>query len=226
MLAEPIQGNGGLIDPPADYFPILVETVHKYDGLFLSDEVQTGFGRTGKMWGIEQWGVKPDMMTMAKGIASGFALGAFITTTEIASCLKPKGLFSTFGGNPLAMVAGLANLEVIKNEDLPSQAAEKGAYVKKRLQELMEGHELIGDVRGKGLMLGFELVKDRKTKRPASEETKRLLNLTFKKGLLLGLGGLNSNVLRIKPPLVITREQLDKGLDIIDEVLSEMAGSL
>jgi len=225
LLAEPIQGNGGLITPPDDYFQILVEIIHKYDGLFLADEVQTGFGRTGgKMWGIEHYGVKPDMITMAKGIGSGWAMGAFITTDEVAASLEPKGLFSTFGGNPTAMIAGLANLQVIQDEKFIDQAARKGAHVEKRLNEMMERHRVIGDVRGKGLMIGFELVEDRESKKPAADITKKVMNLAFKRGVLLGLGGLANNVIRIKPPIVISDEQLDRALDILDDVLKEAAG--
>ena len=223
LIAEPIQGNGGVIVPPPDYFPMLIEIVHKYDGLFISDEVQTGFGRTGKkMWGIEHWGIIPDIITMAKGIGSGFPMGAFVTKKEVAEALKPKDLFSTFGGNPLAMVAGLANLEIIEEEKFLEQAAEKGTYLLKRLNELSEKHKLIGDVRGKGLMIGVELVKDRKTKVPATVEAQTLLNLTLEKGVLLGLGGLDSNVIRIKPPIVITKSQLDKAIMVIDESLSQI----
>lgn len=227
LLVEPIQGNGGVIVPPYEYFKILIEIVHKYDGLFLSDEVQTGFGRTGKkLWGIEHWDVIPDIITVAKGVASGFPLGAFITTPEIASCLKPKDLFSTFGGNPLAMVAGLANLEIIEKENFLDQAHEKGEYFKKGLLELMDKHKLIGDVRGKGLMLGFELVKDRETKKPAPDETKLLMELALTNRVLIGLGGMNGNVIRIKPPIVITKDQIDRALEILDEALKEIERKL
>ncbi|HJN55215.1 MAG TPA: aspartate aminotransferase family protein [Candidatus Poseidoniales archaeon] len=220
LVAEPIQGNGGLIDPPAEYFPIIVDTVHDHGGLFLSDEVQTGFGRTGKTWGIENWDVKPDIITMAKGIASGFPCGAFVTTEEIASCLKPKGLFSTYGGNPMAMIAGLANLDIMEQEDYTAQAVVKGRRFKKGLEELMESHPLIGDIRGKGLMLGFELVEDRQTKEPAPEKTQKMLNLAFEKGVMLGVGGLHNNVVRIKPPLMLSNEQIDHALEVLDEVLT------
>ena len=223
MLVEPMQGVGGITEPVEDFFPILAEIVHKYDGLFISDEVQTGFGRTGKhFWGIENWGVKPDMMTMAKGIGSGFAMGAFIATKEVSDCLQPKDLFSTFGGNPLAMVAGLANLEIIEREKLQEGALTKGNYYKRRLVELMEEHPLIGDVRGKGLMLGFELVTDREKKTPGANEAKMLMEMCKDRGVLIGLGGLLANVIRIQPPLVVTMEQIDRSLKVIDEVLKEL----
>jgi 4-aminobutyrate aminotransferase-like enzyme len=220
LIAEPIQGNGGVIVPPQEYFKLVVDIVHNYDGLFISDEVQTGFGRTGdKLWGIEHWGVTPDIITLAKGIASGFPLGAFVTRTDIANCLRPKDLFATYGGNPMAMIAGLANLEIIEREQFVRKATEKGKQFRKGLEELMEKYKLIGDVRGRGLMLGFELVKDRVSKRPAIEETDKIMNLAFEKGLLLGLGGMSSNVIRIKPPLVISGEEIDRALTILAEVL-------
>jgi len=223
ILAEPMQGVGGITVPVDDFFPILAETAHKYDGLFISDEVQTGFGRTGKhFWGIENWGVKPDMMTMAKGIGGGFAMGALVTRKEVSDCLQPKDLFSTFGGNPLAMVAGLANLEIIEREKLQEGALAKGNYYMKRLTAMMDEHSLIGDVRGKGLMVGFELVTDREKKTPGSAEAKKLMEMCKDRGVLLGLGGLLANTLRIQPPLVVTMEQVDRSLEVIDEVLKEM----
>jgi len=227
ILAEPIQGVGGITEPVDDFFPILAETAHKYDGLFISDEVQTGFGRTGKhFWGIENWGVKPDMMTMAKGIGSGFPMGALITTSEISDCLMPKDLFSTFGGNPLAMTAGFANLEIIEKEGLMEKAVRKGNRFKNGLLELMEEHPMIGDVRGKGMMIGFELVTDRKKKTPAAAEAKQFMERSRDRGILVGLGGLLANVVRIQPPLVLTMEQIDRSLAVIDEVLKELEEKL
>ncbi len=225
LLAEPLQGVGGITEPVPDFFPILAEIVHKYDGLFISDEVQTGFGRTGKhFWGIENWGVKPDMMTMAKGIGSGFAMGALITSEEISDCLMPKDLFSTFGGNPLAMVAGLSNLEIIEKENLQEGALAKGNYYKRRLNEMMEEHALIGDIRGKGLMIGFELVSDREKKTPGTAEAKKFMEICKDNGLLLGLGGLLANVIRIQPPLVLTMDQIDRSLEIMDDAFRVMEG--
>ncbi|MEW5760792.1 MAG: aspartate aminotransferase family protein [Candidatus Thermoplasmatota archaeon] len=225
FIAEPIQGNGGIIVPPKEYFKVVFEIVKKYDGVFLSDEVQTGFGRTGKyMWGIEHWNIKPDIITLAKGMGSGFPIGGFVSREEIASCLKPKDLFSTFGGNPLSMIAGLANLEVIEEENYPLQAHEKGEKFKKLLFELMKKHEIIGDVRGMGLMLGFELVKSRERKEPATEETAELMELAFREGLLLGLGGLNSNIIRIQPPIPITEKEIEKAIKIIDGALGRIEG--
>ena len=227
VIVEPMQGVGGITEPVPEFFPILHETVKKYDGLFISDEVQTGFGRTGKkMWGIENWGVTPDMMTMAKGMASGFAIGGMITRKEISQCLASKDLFSTFGGNPLAMTAGLANLEIIEDEGLMEGAIWKGERFEKNLLELKEEHPLIGDVRGKGLMIGMELVTDRIKKTPGTDEARTFLELAKDNGVLVGLGGIDANVIRIQPPLVLTAEQIDASLEVIDRVLSEIESGM
>jgi 4-aminobutyrate aminotransferase-like enzyme len=213
MIVEPIQGNGGVVDPPKEYFKIVHEIVKRYGGLFISDEVQTGFGRTGKMWGIEHWDVAPDMITMAKGIGSGHPIGALVTTDEIAGCLKPKDLFSTFGGNPVASVAGFANIEILLKEKFVERARDLGARFKQGLEGLMDKHSCLGDVRGKGLMLGAEVVKDKRTKQVILNEAKQ-------RGVLLGAGGLDGNVLRIKPPIVISEAQIDMSLQVIDEAFS------
>ncbi|HVP58056.1 MAG TPA: aspartate aminotransferase family protein [bacterium] len=224
MIVEPIQGNGGVVDPPREYFKIVSETVKKYGGLLISDEVQTGFGRTGKMWGIENWDVAPDMMTMAKGIGSGYPIGAFVATDEAASCLKPKDLFSTFGGNPVASVAGFANIEILLKEKFAERALELGGYFKQGLLRLMDRHKFLGDVRGKGLMLGVEVVKDKRTKEPGTQETQTILNEAKDGGVLLGAGGLDNNVLRIKPPIVVSKAQIDQGLEAIDKAFSAAEG--
>jgi len=227
IIAEPMQGVGGITEPVPDFFPILYDIVKKYDGLFISDEVQTGFGRTGKhMWGIENWGIVPDMMTMAKGMASGFGIGGFITRKEISECLAPKDLFSTFGGNPLAMTAGLANLEIIEKEDLMGGAITKGARFEKNLRTFLDEHPLIGDIRGKGLMLGMELVTDRVKKTPAADEARLFMEKAKDRGVLVGLGGLNANVIRIQPPMVLTMEQIDASLVVMDAVLSEIESGM
>jgi len=228
IIAEPIQGVGGIVIPKnPEYMKTLYEIVKKYDGLFISDEVQTGFGRTGEhMWGIEYWGIKPDIMTMAKSIGSGFPIGAFITRTDIADCLKPKDLFSTFGGNPLASIAGLANLELIEKEDYMGQAKKKGAVIRKRLEEIFEERELVGDIRGLGFMQGFELVTDRDKKTPAVGETAAVMEICKEKGLFVGKGGLFGNVIRIQPPIALTYQQIEEAMDIIDTALSEVEKGL
>lgn len=220
FIAEPIQGFGGVIDPESDYFPRVYEIVKKYGGLFIADEVQTGFGRTGdKFFGIEQWGIKPDIITMAKGIGNGMPLGGIITTREIAESMRGKTHFNTYGGNPVSMTGGLAVLETLEKYKYPHNAAVVGNYLKGKLSELMKKHPIIGDVRGKGLMLGFELVKDRKTKEPAAKELLRLMDLCKDRGLLIGKGAMAQNVARIKPPLCIAKEDADFICGVLDESL-------
>ncbi len=220
FIAEPIQGFGGVVDPPKEYFKIAYEIVKKYGGVYISDEVQTGFGRTGdKFFGIEQWDVKPDIITMAKGIGNGAPLGGIITTTEIAESMRGKVHFNTYGGNPVSMAAGLGVLEVIEKYDYAHNAAVIGKFLRDKLIALMDKHKIIGDVRGKGLMLGFELVKDRKTKEPAAKETLRVMDLCKDRGLLVGKGAMAGNVIRIKPPLCITKDDAEFIYKVLDEVL-------
>src|SRR5262249_25473978 len=171
FIAEPIQGVGGAVVPPPEYFRIAYEIVRQHGGLCIADEVQTGFGRTGtKFWGFENWGVTPDLVTMAKGIGNGAPLAAGGTGREIAAVLKNRLHFNTFGGNPISMTQGLATLEVIDSENVQQNAHRVGTHLKDRLREVQERHSLIGEVRGMGLMLGIELVRDRETKEPATTE--------------------------------------------------------
>jgi len=219
FIAEPILGVGGFITPPLEYFQIAVEIVRKYGGLFVSDEVQTGWGRTGgKWWGIEQYGVLPDIMTMAKGAANGLPIGVTTTTPEIAA--RWKGLtLSTFGGNPVVMAASRATVQVIEEEGLLENATTMGARLRAGLERLQEKHRLIGDVRGMGLMQGLELVTDRKTKEPAPKETTQFLEETRKRGLLIGKGGLYGNCIRVSPCLNIGADDVDTALGIMDDAL-------
>ncbi|MEM2947069.1 MAG: aspartate aminotransferase family protein, partial [Candidatus Bathyarchaeia archaeon] len=161
FIAEPVMGEGGIIPPPSEYFKLVKEILDENGILFIDDEVQTGFGRTGKLFGIQHYGVEPDIMTLAKGIADGFPLGACIARKDIGDSFEPGDHLSTFGGNPVSAAAALANINVILNERLSEQAEEKGAYIMKRLNEMKDELPLIGDVRGKGLMIGIELVKDK-----------------------------------------------------------------
>lgn len=222
FIAEPIQGVGGFITPPPEYFKIVFKVVKKYGGMFISDEVQTGFGRTGKKWfGIEQWEVTPDIITAAKGIANGTPMGATITTPEIAA--KFQGLtLSTFGGNPVATTAARATIQVIEEEKLLENCATVGAYFHGKLEELQQKHALIGDVRGMGLMQGLELVKDRKTKEPAAEATAQMMDRAKENGLLIGKGGLYGNVLRLSPMLNIGKADVDDAIRILDKSFSEV----
>lgn len=224
FIAEPIQGVGGTVTPPPEYFKIVYEIIRKYGGLCVADEVQTGFGRTGtKFWGFENWGVTPDMVTMAKGIGNGVPLGGCVTRPEIAKTTANRIHFNTFGGNPISMTQGLATLEVIDAENIQQNAKTVGELIKTRLLELQERHPLIGEVRGMGLMLGIELVKDRKSKEPASAEAAELMELARERGLLLGKGGLFGNVMRIKPPMCLTKDDANFMVDCIDESLSVIA---
>jgi 4-aminobutyrate aminotransferase-like enzyme len=219
FLAEPIQGVGGFITPPREYFGVAVEIVRRYGGLFICDEVQTGWGRTGEHWcGIEHWGVSPEIMTFAKGMGNGVPVGATIATARVADAIQGNTI-STFGGNPVSMAAARAVIEVIESEDLRSNARRVGDHLRDRLLELMTRHPLIGDVRGMGLLQAFELVTDRKTKAPATAETSGLLEKARDEGLILGKGGLHGNVIRISPPLNVTRGDVDDACAAIDRAL-------
>ncbi|HEY2412895.1 MAG TPA: aspartate aminotransferase family protein [Pirellulaceae bacterium] len=224
FIGETIQGVGGTVTPPPEYFSIVYEIVRKYGGLCIADEVQTGFGRTGAhYWGFENWGVTPDIVTMAKGIGNGAPLGACTTRMEVAKTLTNRVHFNTFGGNPISMTQGLATLEVIDRENIQDNARIVGEHLKNRLLELQERQLLIGEVRGLGLMLGVELVRDRQTKEPAKTETVELLEQCKQRGLLIGKGGLDGNVLRIKPPMCLTKDDADFLVDCLDEVMAEIA---
>jgi 4-aminobutyrate aminotransferase len=216
VVVEPIQGEGGYVVPPPAFFQRLRELTRKHGMLLVVDEVQSGMGRTGKMFGIEHFGVEPDIVAVAKGVASGLPLGVTTARAEIMTW-PPGAHANTFGGNPLACAAALATIKLLQ-ESLIANAACVGAHLLDRLRELQEKHAVIGDVRGKGLMIGIELVKDRQTKQRATAERDRLVDECFKRGLLvLGAG---RNTLRLSPPLVLTRQQADTAVRIIDESLS------
>jgi len=225
FIAEPVMGEGGIIPPPEGYFKAAVEIVREDGALFIADEVQSGFGRTGKLFAIEHYGVEPDIMCMAKGIADGFPLGAFIATAEIAEAFTPGDHLSTFGGNPVSCAAALANLEVMEEEDLSGNAAKQGAVFMERLRALREELRLVGDVRGKGLMIGVELVKDEE-KTPAADEAKQVRDLCRENGVLVGRGGPLANVVRIQPPLVISDDEVGKTLEVLEKALREVDGTL
>ncbi len=220
FIAEPIQGVGGFITPPKEYFKEVAAIVHKYGGLFICDEVQTGWGRTGgKMFGIEQWDVEPDIMTFAKGMANGVPIGGTITRPEVADSVQGLSL-STFGGNPVTCAAALATIEVIENEGLVANAAERGRQLRDGLEALGEKYPLMGDIRGMGLMQGIEMVGPDKA--PSPEAVARLFELTKQNGLLIGKGGLMGNVIRITPALNVTKEHVDEALDRLDRSLAQM----
>lgn len=225
FIAEPVLGEGGIIPLPREYLKIVKEILDKYNILFIADEVQTGFGRTGKMFGIQHFDVEPDMITMAKGIANGFPLGACMTRPEIADSFEPGDHFSTFGGNPVSAAAALATIDVMLKENLPEKAAEDGAYLMKRLEELKGKYKIIGDVRGKGLMVGVELVRDEKAT-PAVEEAKKVREIAREHGVLVGRGGVTGSVIRIQPPLVIKREELDRIVDVLELAIKKAQASI
>jgi 4-aminobutyrate aminotransferase-like enzyme len=228
FIAEPIQGVGGFITPPREYFQIVADIIRKYGGIFISDEVQTAWGRTGGKWfGIEQYGVTPDIITSAKGLGNGFPIGLTVAKPEIADAMKGSTI-STFGGNPMAATAGKAVLDYIEEQNLRVNSAEAGAYLRGRLLELQEKHSLIGEVRGMGLMQAVELVEDRKTKAPATAAMAQVMEATRENRIMVGKGGLYGNVLRITPPLNISKTDVDEFARLLDRSFAQcrMAASV
>lgn len=217
IIVEPIQGEGGFITPPKEYFQKLKKICEENNILMIADEIQTGIGRTGYMFAMEYYGVEPDIITTAKSLAAGMPLSAVVGKKEIMDAVHPAGIGGTYGGNPLACEAALAVFDIVESESLLDSAKELGDTLKKHFLNLQEQYDIIGDVRGLGPMIALELVKDRSTKEPAAEETKALVNYCFKRGLIILSCGSFGNVLRFLMPLVITKDQLQKGLDIIDD---------
>jgi 4-aminobutyrate aminotransferase-like enzyme len=227
LIIEPIHGIGGIIDRPVpEYFKITREILDRYGMFLVSDEVQTGCGRTGKWWGIEQHGVEPDAITVAKGLGNGYPIGGFIARKELADALKPLSFFITFGGNPISCRAALKTLEVIEEGRLMENAAKVGSYFKEGLKKLQEDHKVVGDVRGMGLMLGIEIVKDKKTKEFAPNETLAIMEGAKESGVLLGRGGNEGNVIRVQPPLIVKKEHVDKVLEALDTACSKVEKGL
>ncbi|RLB46890.1 MAG: aspartate aminotransferase family protein [Deltaproteobacteria bacterium] len=227
MLAEPIQGVGGFIVPPKEYFQIAAEIIRKYGGVMIADEVQTGFGRTGKMWGIENYDIEPEIMTMAKGIANGFPLGACVATPVVADSFT-KSSISTFGGNPVSTAAAGAVLDIIERDDLKKNARERGAELREGLLMIQKKHpKIVGDVRGMGLMQALELVVDETAgdRTPNPGAVAALFEETKKRKLLIGKGGLHGNVLRITPMLNVTRDEIAEALQILDESFDAMVAA-
>ncbi|MBZ5595997.1 MAG: aspartate aminotransferase family protein [Acidobacteriia bacterium] len=223
IIAEPIQGVGGFITPPREYFQIVAEIVRNHGGIFISDEVQTAWGRTGGKWfGIEQYGVVPDVITSAKGLGNGLPIGLTVATPEVADALRGATI-STFGGNPVVATAAKAVIDLVQEENLLAHAAETGAYLRQGLEHLREKHVLIGEVRGMGLMQATELVRDRKTKEPAALETAQLMEATRENRLLVGKGGVFGNVIRISPPLNIRKTDVDQFVRLLDASLAQCA---
>ncbi|MEZ5897753.1 MAG: aspartate aminotransferase family protein [Parvularculaceae bacterium] len=222
FIAEPIMGEGGIITPPDGYFREVKRILDKHGILFIADEVQTGFARTGRMFAIEHYGVEPDIIVTAKGIANGFPLSAFTTRDEIAAAYRPGDHLSTFGGNPVSCAAALANINFIQETNLAEKAEKDGAMVMAALKTMQESFPIIGDIRGKGLMIGVELVKDQ-NKTPAAEEAAAIQLKMRDAGFLVGVGGIYANVIRFQPPLVIEVEQLTKALNAFESALGAIA---
>jgi 4-aminobutyrate aminotransferase-like enzyme len=216
FIAEPIMGVGGFITPPKDYFKVVTDIVRRYGGIFICDEVQTGWGRTGDTWcGIEHWDVEPEVMTFAKSMANGSPIGCTTATPEIAD--KYPGLtFSTFGGNPVTAAAALATIRVIEENELPKNARIVGDYLRGKLEALKDKYAVIGDVRGMGLMQAIECVKDRATKEPNPQAVLKVFEETKKRGVLIGKGGLYGNVIRLGMPLIASKSDIDELVSALD----------
>lgn len=222
FIAETIMGVAGYVVPPPGYFEKAAEVIRHYGGLFISDEVQAGFARTGKKWfGIEHWGVEPDIMVMAKGIANGAPVGATITTDEIAHGWKGKTI-STYGGNPVSMAALCATQDEMRDHDAPTNAHDRGAQLRAALEGMQARHPWMGDVRGMGLMQAIEIVKDPETKEPDKERTAALLEATREEGLLIGQGGLHGTVIRIGPSLLISEDEVAEGIEKLERAVDRV----
>ncbi|MFA9477923.1 aspartate aminotransferase family protein [Phycisphaerales bacterium AB-hyl4] len=222
FVGEGLLGEGGILPPPTGYYETVAEIIRRDGALFIADEVQSGFGRTGKMFAIEHTDVEPDLMCMAKGIANGMPLGAFISRPEIADAFTPGDHLSTFGGNPVSCAASLATIDVLESEGLLANAAERGEQIMGRLKTFQEKCPLVGDVRGRGLMLGLELVSD-KQKTPAAKQAGEVRRRCREAGVLVGVGGSLGNVIRLQPPLTITADQAEKVCDVLTSALTEVA---
>jgi len=223
VIIEPVLGEGGFVPAPASFLRELRALTEQHGILLIADEIQSGFGRTGKFFAIEHSGVSPDLVTVAKSLAAGFPLSGVVGRADVMDAPGPGGLGGTYGGNPVACAAGLAVLDVMRDERLPERAARIGSVVEERMRSWASEHQLVGDVRLMGAMAGMELVRDRKTKAPADTETAQVLALARERGLILLRAGIHHNVIRTLMPLTIPDDQLDEGLDIIGSALAEVA---
>jgi len=220
VIAEPVMGEGGFIAPPPDYFKVLVDLCHKHGILFIADEVQSGFGRTGAMFASERYGIEPDLIVTAKSLGGGLPLAAVTGRSEIMDAPAPGGLGGTFAGNPLSCAAALATLDLFKNENLLTRANELGDRFQRRAREWQRRWPIVGDVRGLGGMQAIELVKSQESKTPATEETKQITQYCYEHGLITITAGTYSNVIRVLVPLVATSEQIDEGLEVLESALA------
>ncbi|MFS8612949.1 MAG: 4-aminobutyrate--2-oxoglutarate transaminase, partial [Planifilum fulgidum] len=225
MIFEPVQGEGGFVVPSKQFVQGLKKICEQHGILLIADEIQTGFARTGNLFAIQHFDVEPDLITMSKSIAAGLPLSAITGRAEVMEAPEPGQLGGTFGGSPISCAAGLAVLDIIEEENLVERARQIGRMMEERLQQMKEKFDLIGDVRGLGAMWAMELVKDRKTKEPAKEETSRILEQCWKRGLIAISAGIYGNVIRFLPPLVIRDEELEEGLQILEEAVSKVAHS-
>lgn len=220
VIAEPVLGEGGFIAPPPDYFKVLIALCRKYGILFIADEVQSGFGRTGTLFASERYGIEPDLIVTAKSLGGGLPLAAVTGRAEIMDAPAPGGLGGTFAGNPLSCAAAIAVLDLFERENLLARANELGDRFQRRAREWQRRWLIIGDVRGLGGMQAIELVKSQETKIPATEETKQITQYCYEHGLITITAGSYSNVIRVLVPLVATNEQMDEGLDVLESALA------
>ncbi len=224
FIAEPVMGEGGIVAPPDDYFKIACEITRNEGAVYICDEVQSGFGRTGKLFAIEHYGVEPEIMCMAKGIADGFPISAFIAREDVAGAFTPGDHLSTFGGSPVSCAAAMANIQALREEKLVENSAARGKQLADRLGKFGKDSKLVGEVRGKGLMIGLELVRDKSTKEPAPDEAKKVRDLCRENGVLVGRGGPLANVIRLQPPLTITEDQADRAASVLEKAVKEVGG--
>jgi 4-aminobutyrate aminotransferase len=220
LITEPYQGGAGSIIPPPGYLKKLENWCKEHDVLFILDEVQSSFGRTGYMFALERENLRPNLLCLGKGIGSGVPLSALVGETDIMNVLEPGSMSSTYGGNPLSSRAGLVAIDIIEKENLVENSAKIGDYMLNRFAEIQKKCEILGDIRGQGLVLGLEIVRDKKTKEPAADLTKKIVNECYQRGLvLIAPIGFYGNVIRIAPPLIISQELADKGMDIMEGVM-------
>jgi 4-aminobutyrate aminotransferase len=222
FIVEPIQGEGGVVSPPAQFLQRLRQLADEHGILLIYDEIQTGFGRTGQMFAAQTFGVTPDIMALAKSIGSGFPLSAVVANRELMKKWKPGAHSTTFGGNPVACAAGLATLEIIRDENLLENCRQMGARLLVGVKQLQTQYPIIGDVRGAGLLLGLEFIQPGPDKQPNPQAVTRLLNESLSRGLLLYSAGLHNHVIRIFPPLIVNAAQVDEALQILADSLAEI----
>jgi 4-aminobutyrate aminotransferase-like enzyme len=218
-MAEPILGVGGIVTPPPDYFREVKKILNDHDILLILDEVQTGLGRTGEMWGSQVYNVKPDVMTLAKALGNGWPISAVVASQPIGDAFEVGDHFSTWGANPVMCAAASATIEFIVENKLWENAKEMGSLLLGRLKEVEEASGIVGEVRGRGLMIGVEMVKDKKSKAPGAEECKAICRACHDEGLLVGTGGFWSNVIRIQPPLTIEETHVERGMEAFEKAV-------